>query len=135
MEGAACNANFQSYGGGGAGGYSPIDRHAAGPLPVDRYIWFQYPPQALDPQLVHISDNSSVFRMDGQGAVGKSTHAGLPWLKYLRGRCCNQLHFWPFDGWQVPEGTLPITQVYPSLCRRRYRSSLKSIALGFEHVP
>ncbi len=56
VEGAACNANFQSYGGGGAGGYSPIDRHAAGPLPVDRYIWFQYPN--------HIRNNNSVFRMD-----------------------------------------------------------------------
>ncbi len=64
VEGAVCNANFQSYGGGGAGGYSPIDRHAAGPLPAGRHIWFQYPPQALDPQLVHISNNSSVFRMD-----------------------------------------------------------------------
>ncbi len=28
----------------------------------------------------------SVFRFDVQGAVAKSTHAGLPWLLYLRER-------------------------------------------------
>ncbi len=57
VEGVACNANFQSYN-------NLIDRHAAGPVPVGRYIWFQYPPRALDPQAVHISDNGRVFRMD-----------------------------------------------------------------------
>ncbi len=58
VEGAVCNADFQSYS-------NLIDRHAAGPLPVGRYIWFQYPTQALDPQSPnHIRNNNSVFRMD-----------------------------------------------------------------------
>ncbi|MBF0434577.1 MAG: hypothetical protein HQL77_04285 [Magnetococcales bacterium] len=63
---------------------------------------------------------SSVFRMDGQGSVGKSTHAGLPWLQFLRERCGHQLHFWPFDGWRVPDGKSLIAEAYPSLFRRRY---------------
>jgi hypothetical protein len=66
------------------------------------------------------SSATSVFRMDGQGAVGKSTQAGLPWLKYIREHCSNQLHFWPFDGWQVPVGKSLIVEAYPSLYRRRY---------------
>lgn len=66
------------------------------------------------------SSASSVFRMDGQGAVGKSTHAGLPWLKFLRERCGDRLHFWPFDGWQAPEGKSLIAEAYPSIFRRRY---------------
>lgn len=66
------------------------------------------------------SSATSVFRMDGQGAVGKSTHAGLPWLQFLRERCGHQLHFWPFDGWQAPEGKSLIAETYPSIFRRRY---------------
>ena len=31
------------------------------------------------------SSAKSVFRFDGQGTVGKSTHAGIPWLEWLRG--------------------------------------------------
>ena len=29
----------------------------------------------------------SVFQFDVQGAVAKSTHAGIPWLRYIRQRC------------------------------------------------
>ena len=29
------------------------------------------------------SSAKSVFQLDGQGTVGKSTHAGIPWLKWL----------------------------------------------------
>jgi hypothetical protein len=40
----------------------------------------------------------SVFHFDVPGSVAKSTHAGLPWLRYLRRQLGGRLHFWPFDG-------------------------------------
>jgi hypothetical protein len=45
----------------------------------------------------------SVFGFGVQGEVAASTHAGLPWLLYLRKQCRRPLHFWPFDGWEVPQ--------------------------------
>lgn len=64
----------------------------------------------------------SVFRFDVNGAVAKSTHAGIPWLHRLR-RCpkiADRLHWWPFDGFEVPEGKSVIAEVYPSIFRNRY---------------
>jgi len=57
----------------------------------------------------------SVFHFDVQGSVAKSTHAGLPWLLYLRRQVTNGVHFWPFDGWQIPVGASVVAEVYPSL--------------------
>lgn len=57
----------------------------------------------------------SVFHFDVQGSVGKSTHAGLPWLRYIRLELGEKIHFWPFDGWIVPAGRSAIVEVYPSL--------------------
>jgi hypothetical protein len=57
----------------------------------------------------------SVFHFDVQGSVAKSTHAGLPWLLYLRRRLGARLHFWPFDGWTIPVGRSAIAEVYPRL--------------------
>jgi len=57
----------------------------------------------------------SVFRFDVQGSVAKSTHAGLPWLRYLRQRVGDRVHFWPFDGWDIPDGRTVVAEVYPSL--------------------
>lgn len=62
----------------------------------------------------------SVFRFDVQGAVAKSTHAGLPWLLYLREHCGDRVHFWPFDGWDIPSGKSAVVEVYPSLWVRRF---------------
>lgn len=64
----------------------------------------------------------SVFRFDVQGQVAKSTHAGLPWLLWLRknNTIRARVHFWPFDGLEVPRGMSVITEVYPSLFRKRY---------------
>jgi len=62
----------------------------------------------------------SVFMFDVQGAVAKSTHAGLPWLRYLRQHCQRRFHFWPFDGWEVPQGKSVVAEVYPSLWTRRF---------------
>lgn len=62
----------------------------------------------------------SVFLFDVQGAVSKSTHTGIPWLLYLRQKFGDKLHFWPFDGWEVPEGKSVIAEIYPALYKRRY---------------
>ena len=61
----------------------------------------------------------SIFLFDVQGSVAKSTHAGLPWLLYLRNRCKRPIHFWPFDGWEIPQGKSVVAEVYPSLWMRR----------------
>ena len=47
--------------------------------------------------------------------MAKSTHAGLPWLRFLRKKLGDKVHFWPFDGWNVPAGKSGIVEVYPSL--------------------
>jgi hypothetical protein len=62
----------------------------------------------------------SVFGFGVQGEVATSTHAGLPWLLYLRKKCRRPLHFWPFDGWEIPEGKSVVAEVYPSLWTRRF---------------
>lgn len=68
----------------------------------------------------------SVFHFDVQGAVAKSTHAGLPWLRFLRQRLGTRAHFWPFDGWQPPAGRTVIAEVYPRLWNRRYPAESRS---------
>ena len=62
----------------------------------------------------------SVFQFDVQGQVAKSTHAGIPWLRYIRQRLGDQVHFWPFDGWDIPSGRSAIAEVYPSLWSRSF---------------
>jgi hypothetical protein len=61
----------------------------------------------------------SVFDFDRkQGCVAFSTHAGLPWLRFIRDRINelgSQVHFWPFDGWDIPAGRSAIVEVYPAL--------------------
>jgi hypothetical protein len=66
------------------------------------------------------SSAKSVFQLDGQGTVGKSTHAGISWLKWLRDELGDAVHFWPFDGWAPPAGKAVIAEVYPSIFRNRY---------------
>jgi hypothetical protein len=61
----------------------------------------------------------SVFLFDVQGSVAKSTHAGIPWLRYIRRNTGGRVHFWPFDGWEIPPGKSVIAEVYPSLWMRR----------------
>jgi len=62
----------------------------------------------------------SVFHFDVQGQVAKSTHAGLPWLLYLRRQLSDALHFWPFDGWQIPPGRSAVAEVYPALWKHEF---------------
>ena len=61
----------------------------------------------------------SVFHFDVPGSVAKFTHAGLPWLRYIRLHVPD-VHFWPFDGWDVPAGRSVVAEVYPSLCSRAF---------------
>ncbi len=66
----------------------------------------------------------SVFHFDVPGQVAKSTHAGLPWLLYLRGELHDQsgpqVHFWPFDGWTPPPGRSVLVEAYPALYSRSF---------------
>jgi len=62
----------------------------------------------------------SVFRFDVQGAVAKSSHAGLPWLLRLRRELGDAVHCWPFDGWRPPSGCSLVAEVYPAQFKRRY---------------
>jgi hypothetical protein len=62
----------------------------------------------------------SVFLFDVQGSVAKSTHAGIPWLRYIRKNTKGHVHFWPFDGWEILPGKSVIAEVYPSLWMRRF---------------
>lgn len=62
----------------------------------------------------------SVFGFCVQGVVATSIHAGLPWLLYQRKQCKHPIHFWPFDGWEIPEGESVVAEVYPTLWMRRF---------------
>ncbi len=60
----------------------------------------------------------SVFHFDVQGSVAKSTHSGLPWLRFIRRQLGRGVHFWPFDGWDIPTGHSAVAEVYPALWNR-----------------
>ncbi len=62
----------------------------------------------------------SVFHFDVQGSVAKSTHAGIPWLRFIRRRLGHRVHFWPFDGWDIPAGRSAIVEVYPAMWNRSF---------------
>ncbi len=62
----------------------------------------------------------SVFHFDVQGSVAKSTHAGIPWLRFMRQRLAGSVHFWPFDGWEIPAGRSAVAEVYPALWNRSF---------------
>jgi hypothetical protein len=61
-----------------------------------------------------------VFHFDVQGSVAKSTHAGIPWLRFIRWRLGDRVHFWPFDGCDIPADRSAIAEVYPSLWSRGF---------------
>ena len=52
--------------------------------------------------------------------MAKSTHAGIPWLRYIRQELGDRVHFWPFDGWEIPQGKSAIAEVYPALWSRSF---------------
>jgi len=63
----------------------------------------------------------SAFHFDVQGSVAKSTHAGIPWLRFIRQRLGARVHFWPFDGWDIPAGRSPSPRFIPRCGRAASR--------------
>jgi hypothetical protein len=57
----------------------------------------------------------SVFHFDVPGSVAKSTHAGIPWLRYLFNAVGDRTHFWPFDEWEVPPSKSAVVEFCPAL--------------------
>jgi len=74
----------------------------------------------------------SVFQFDMTGQVAMSSHAGIPWLRFLRNHpaLSGKVHFWPFDSFTIPRRTSVVAEVYPSIFRRRFPKIYKS---GDEH--
>ena len=68
----------------------------------------------------------SAFHFGIPGQVAPSTHAGLPWLRYIRRNLKERVHFWPFDGWTIPPGKSAIAEVYPALWKRCFRRDSRS---------
>ena len=88
-------------------------------------IYGQGTARSGDPRWLRLTEQrartaKSVFRFDGQGSVAKSTHSGLPWLLFIRRRASGRVHFWPFDGWDVPDRYSVVAEVYPSLWRQNF---------------
>jgi|SRR5664279_5828586 len=96
-----------------------------GGLPAfDRYIGIDYsgaetPKSSLKGLRVYMADRNGPPTEVPPGSVAKSTHAGLPWLRHIRLHVPT-VHFWPFDGWDVPAGRSVVAEVYPSLCSRGF---------------
>ena len=55
-------------------------------------------------QIDRDSDAGSEIRIPlrRSGVSCKVTHAGLPWLLRIREYTGERVHFWPFDGWDIP---------------------------------
>jgi hypothetical protein len=68
----------------------------------------------------------SVFHFDVPGSVAKSTHAGIPWLRYLRLHLGGRVHFWPFDDWQIADGTSAVAEAYPALWKHLYPANRRN---------
>ena len=45
---------------------------------------------------------------------------GIPWLRCIRQRLGEHVHFWPFDGWDIPAGRSAFVEVYPALWSRSF---------------
>ena len=68
----------------------------------------------------------SVFHFDVPGSVAKSTHAGLPWLRFMRHELGRKVHFWPFDGWTLTPSHSVILEVYPALWSGQFEREHRS---------
>lgn len=62
----------------------------------------------------------SVFRWQAGPTVAYSTFAGIPWLCWIRKVAGGRIHFWPFDGWELPPEKSVLFEAYPALYKRRY---------------
>lgn len=82
-------------------------------------------PRRGDPMWFRLTDRraksaKSVFRFGVNGEVATSTHAGLPWIRFLRDELGPRVHWWPFEGWSPPRGRSVVAEIYPSLWRDRF---------------
>jgi hypothetical protein len=59
--------------------------------------------------------------------VAKSTHAGIPWLRFIRQRLSSRVHFWPFDGWDFPAGAISHRRRLSCLWSRGFARENQSI--------
>jgi hypothetical protein len=41
-------------------------------------------------------------------------------LRFIRQQLRPRVHFWPFDGWDIPSGRSAIAEVYPSLWKASF---------------
>jgi len=41
-------------------------------------------------------------------------------MLFTRQRLGSRIHFWPFDGWDIPLGRSSIAEVYPALWSRSF---------------
>ncbi len=73
-----------------------------------------------------LEESKSVFHFDVQGSVAKSTYTGIPWLRFIRQRLGACVHFWPFDGWDIPAGQSAIAEVYPALWSRIFANECRT---------
>ena len=62
----------------------------------------------------------SAFDFDAPGSVAKMTHAGIPWLLHVRDLTGGDVHFWPFDGWDIPAGRSAIVETWPALWNKKF---------------
>lgn len=56
----------------------------------------------------------SVFHFGCPGSVAKSTHAGLPWVAWLKAELGERLLVWPMEGWMPRAGAHMLFEAYPS---------------------
>jgi hypothetical protein len=73
-----------------------------------------------------VGNTKSVFHFDVQGSVAKATHAGIPWLLFIRQRLGSRFDFWPFDGWDIPVGRSTIAEAYPALWSRSFAREVRT---------
>ena len=62
----------------------------------------------------------SAFDFDAPGSLAKMTHAGIPWLLHIRELTGGEVHFWPFDGWDIPAGRSAIVETWPALWNKKF---------------
>ena len=44
----------------------------------------------------------------------------FPGCAFIRQQLGERVHFWPFDGWDIPAGRSAVTEVYPALWSRGF---------------
>ena len=49
----------------------------------------------------------------------------VPIARYYAG-CCQRVHFWPFDGWDIPAGYSAVSEVYPALWSRSFARAART---------